>query len=63
MAPLPGIFLYCSVCQEHRGVPLPGVLLCSSVHQVFDGPASLFSAPNAGMWGERGYGDGYTPYT
>ena len=31
--------------------------------EAFDGPASLFSAPNAGMWGERGYGDGYTPYT
>ena len=33
-----------------------GVLLCSSVCQVFDGPASDF-----GTWGERGYGDGSTP--
>ena len=24
-----------------RGAPLAGVLLCSSVHQAFDGPASL----------------------
>ena len=34
--------------------PLAGVLLCSSVHQAFDGPASLLFSCHAGMWGERG---------
>ena len=27
------------------------------------GQALCFSAANSGMWGERGYGDGSTPYT
>ena len=27
--------------KAHRGATLPGVLLCCSVHQAFDGPASL----------------------
>ena len=46
---------------RHLKVTLAGVLLCSSVPQVFDGPASLFSCP-AGIWGEGGYGDGSTHY-
>ena len=37
-----GVLLCCLVHQAHRGVPLAGVLLCSSVHWVFDGPVSLF---------------------
>ena len=36
-----GVLLCCSVHQVHRGVPLAGVLLCSSVQWVFDEPASL----------------------
>ena len=40
---MPGAFLYCLVPQAHRGTSLTGVLLCSSVHHAFDGPASLFS--------------------
>ena len=32
---------------------LAGVLLCSSVHQVFDGPALYCSAADAGVLGER----------
>ena len=38
----------------------PGwVLLWSSVYQEFDGTAS---AANAGVWGQRGYGEGSIPY-
>ena len=38
---MPGALLCCSARQAHRGVPLAGVLLCSSECQVFDGPSSL----------------------
>ena len=38
---MPGVLLCCLAHQAHRGVPLAGVLLWSSVHQAFDGPASL----------------------
>ena len=31
------------------------------VHQALDGPAYC-SAADAGMWGDRGYSDGSTPY-
>ena len=37
-----------------------GTILCSSVPQALDGPASLLSAANAGLWEERGDGDGPT---
>ena len=45
-----------SVVQHVRHIedPLAGVLLCSSVLQMFDGPASLLFSCHAGMWGERG---------
>ena len=44
-----------------RHIEGPGwVLLCSSVRQVFEGPAYC-SAANAGLWGKRGYGDGSIP--
>ena len=42
---------------------LGGVLLCSSVSGCLVGQALYCSAADAGMWGERGYGDGSTPYT
>ena len=38
---MPGVCLCCSARQAHRGATLAGTLLCSSVHQVFDGPSSL----------------------
>ena len=36
------------------------VPLCSSVCLAFDGQAVYCSAADAGLWGERGYGDGST---
>ena len=39
--------------QAHRGVPLPGVLLCCSVHQAFDGPASLLFSCQCWLGGGR----------
>ena len=44
--------------------PQPGVLTCSSVCQVFDGPASLlFSCQcHGGVHEGRGYGDDSTHY-
>ena len=43
---MPGVLLCCLVHQAHRGAPMAGVLLCSSVPQVFEGPASLlFNCP------------------
>ena len=51
--------------QAHRGAPwwspLAAVLLCSSVSQAFDGPASLLFSCRCCHVG-RGYGDGSTPY-
>ena len=41
---------------------LAGVLLCSSVRQAFDGPASLLFSCRCWHVGERGYGDGFTLY-
>ena len=38
-----------------------GVLLCNSVPQAFDGPASIVQLPMPACV-ERGYGDGSTPY-
>ena len=38
------------------------VLLCSSVHQAFDGPTSLLSSYDAGVWGKIGNGDDSTHY-
>ena len=52
---MPWILLCCSTCQAHRGVPLAGVLLCSSVHQALMGQPLYCSAANAGVWGERSY--------
>ena len=40
---------------------LGGVLLCSSVHQVFDGPASLLFSCQCWHLGEKIYADGSTP--
>ena len=42
---MPGVLLCCLACQAHRGAPLTRVLLCRSVHQAFDGPASLVQLP------------------
>ena len=46
----------------YRGT-LCGVLLCRSVCQVFEGQPFCCSAADAGVFGERGHGDGSTPYT
>ena len=62
----PGSF---SVVQHVRHIEDPPpthsrVLLCSSVRQACDGPASLlFSCRCWHVGRERGYGDGSTPYT
>ena len=45
-----------------KETPVWDPALCS-VCQAFDGQALYCSAADAGMWGERGYGDGSTPYT
>ena len=50
---LPGNFLCCSAYQAHRGVTVGGVLLCSSAHQEFDGPASLVHLLTPGVGKER----------
>ena len=54
-----------SVYQALKRAPWVGsysVVQCSSVHQAFDGQPPYCSAANAGVWGERSYGDGSTPY-
>ena len=70
-APLAGVLLCGLACQALKGAlwmgsyfvvgtsvtqrrTLGGVLLCSSVRQAFDA--------DAGVWGERGCGDGSTRY-
>ena len=72
---MPGVLLCCLVRQAHRGTTLAGVLLCRWAHQSlkgapwvgscrsFMGQPLYCSASDADMWGERGYGDGSTPYT
>ena len=60
--PLTGVPLCRSAHQALKGAPRVGSY-SSSVHQAFDGPAYLlFSYASAGMWRERGYGDGSTHY-
>ena len=49
--------------QAHRGAPMAGVLLCNSVHQALDGPASVVQLRMLAVWRERGYGDGSIPFT
>ena len=54
-----------SVYQALKRAPWVGsysVVQCSSVRQVFDGQPPCCSAADAGVWGERSYGDGSTPY-
>ena len=53
MAPLPGVLLWCSASQVHRGALLAGVLLCRSAHRHLKGhpgwgPTPQFSA--SGIW-------------
>ena len=57
---MPGVLLCCLEHGAHRGAPLAGVLLCGSVRQAFDGPASLLFSCRCCILGERGYGDGST---
>ena len=69
-------FFCCSVCQVHRGTPMAGVLFCRSAHQALKvGSYSVVQCARCLMGqlsivqlqvlacGERGYGDGSTPYT
>ena len=60
--PLAGVLLYRSAHQVLKGAPWVGsysVLKC--IRHLIGQPLSC-SAANAGMWGERGYSDGPTPY-
>ena len=50
---MPGVLLCCSAHQAPRGRPLAGTLLCSSVRQAFDGPASLLFSCLKLACGER----------
>ena len=50
---MPGVLLSCSAHQAPRGHPLAGTLLCSSVRQAFDGPASLLFSCLKLACGER----------
>ena len=50
---MPGVLLCCLVHQAHRGPPLGGVLLCSSVRKKFDGPSSLLFSCLMLAYGER----------
>ena len=72
---MPGLLL-CSVRQAHRGDPLAGVLVCRLARQALKGARWVAlcsvvqcigqplycSAADAGLWGERGCGDGSTRY-
>ena len=57
---MPAVRFCCWAHQAHRGALLGGVLFCSPVPQVFDGPASLlFSCRGWYVRKQRGYGDGF----
>ena len=60
--PLGGVLLCSSGHQSLKGAPWVGS--CSVVQCVrrLMGQPFYCSAADAGMWGERGYGDGSTPY-
>ena len=62
VAPLAGVLLCRSVHQAFKGTPWIGS--CSVVQCVrhLMGQPLYCSAANAGVWGERGYGDGSTHY-
>ena len=60
--PPAGVLLYRSVHQAFKGACWVGsfsVVLCV---RCLMGQPLCCSAANAGVWGERGYGDGSTPY-
>ena len=75
---MPGVLLCCSARQAHRGAPLAGVLLCSLVCQALKRAPLVGSyclvqclrclmgqplcCSAAGLCGERGCGEGSTPY-
>ena len=61
-APLAVVLLYRLAHQALKGAPWVGS--CSVVQCIrrLMGPPLYCSAAVAGMWGERGYGDGSTPY-
>ena len=51
---MPGVLLCCGATQKHRwGGALAGVLLCSSLHQVFDRLASILFSCQCWHVGER----------
>ena len=60
-APLPGVLLYCSACQAHRGPPGWGPVLHFSASGVCWVSLSVVQQPTPAVWGERGYGS--SPYT
>ena len=52
----------CGVSQAHRGVLLAGLLSAVQCIRHLMGQPLYYSAAGAGVRGERGYGDGSTPY-
>ena len=58
---MPGVPLCCSTDEAHRGAPWLGS--CSVVQCIrhLMGQTLNCSTANAGMWGERSYGAGFTP--
>jgi len=62
-APLPGVLLCCSGHQSLQGAPWVGSYSVVQSIKCFMCQPLYCSGANAGMWGERGYGDGSTSYT
>ena len=59
--PLAGVLLCSSVHQSLKGAPWVGPTLVQCVKHLMVQPLYC-SAAEAGVWGERGYGGGSTPY-
>ena len=57
------VLLWRSARQELQGLPWVGSYSVVQCVMCLMGQPLYCSAANAGMWGERGYGDGSTPYT
>ena len=58
-----GDLLLTSTCQALKGAPWVGSYSVVQCLWHLVGQPLYCSAADAGVWGERGYGDGSTPYT
>ena len=58
-----GVLLSISLCQALKGLPCVGSYSVVQCIRRLMGQPLYCSAANAGMWGERDYGDGSTLYT